>query len=201
MLNNNKIVILDLNSGNYLYLRNYLRNLNFDTIVTKKASLIKKANILFISGNSNTIQLMKEINKISNFNLIIKKKIVIAICSGFQIFSKMVEENNDRISGLNLITGKVSPFNKNQYHIGWNKIKSKKSFFKKYSKDLFFFSHGYSNFTINNKNCLAYSEYQGQKFCSVYKLKNIIGFQFHPEKSGESGKKLIMEVIKNNGKF
>ena len=199
----NKIVILNFKSGNVLYLKKYLLNLNLNLSVdiSNKISLIQKADFLFIAGNSNSIRLNKELKKIKNFNQIIKTKKIIAICSGMQIFYKKIEEDKNEELSLSIIKNNVKPFKNEKYHIGWNSIYSKNSFFQKFNKSNFYFSHGYTDFDINNKACIAYTKFRGQKFCSIFKVNGILGLQFHPEKSGEDGKKLLTEILKKDDRF
>ena len=194
---NNKIVIFDCKSGNSLYLKKFLLKLNFDVEISSKLSLINKSDFLFIPGNSNTLKLNKELSKIKNFHKIIKNKKIIAICSGMQIFYKEVLEDDYKQSSFGLLKNKLKPFLKKNYHIGWNKIISKNKILAKFKKSYFYFSHGFSNFDIKTYNCIAYSGFQKQNFCSIFKKKNVLGLQFHPEKSGEEGKKLMFEILNN----
>ncbi len=194
---NNKVVIFDCKSGNGHYLKKFLSQLNLEVYISNKLSLIKKSDFLFIPGNSNTLKLKQELSKIKNFSKIIKNKRVIAICSGMQIFYKEVQEDQRKQTSYGIVNKKLEPFLQKIYHIGWNNIISKNKFLEKFKKSYFYFSHGYSNFDIKKNNCIAYSRFKSQNFCSIFKKDKVLGLQFHPEKSGEEGKKLLLEILNN----
>ena len=198
---NNKIIIFDCKSGNGLYLQKFLLELNFEVEISNKTSLIRKSDFLFIPGNSNTLRLKEELSKIKDFHKIIKDKKIIAICSGMQIFYKEIQEDNNKQNSYGLLDRKLKSFYKKNYHIGWNKIISKNKILTQFRKSYFYFSHGFSNFDIKTKSCIAYSNFQSQNFCSIFKKNNILGLQFHPEKSGEDGKKFMIEILTNYDKL
>ena len=101
--------------------------------------------------------------------------------------------------GLNLIEGKVEKISDQTKrkikvpHIGWNTI----SFYKKNKLsdnniNSFYFIHSFMVKT-KKENILAYTKFEGINIPAIVKKKNIIGFQFHPEKSAISGLSLIKE--------
>ena len=84
-------------------------------------------------------------------------------------------------------------------HIGWSETnfsKNEENLFNKYSGEKFYYIHSFECKTSNNKDTLANSKYYEHKFVAAVKKKNLIGFQFHPEKSGEFGLKLLNQTIK-----
>ena len=103
------------------------------------------------------------------------------------MFSKSFE--NGVTKGLNLFKGKVVKLNTNKLNIGWSKISCKKN--KNFSKLLnlkeMYFIHSYKVKTDNNKDLLALSNFKKETFCAAVKKDNLIGLQFHPEKSGKDG--------------
>ena len=64
-----------------------------------------------------------------------------------------------------------------------------------FNKDLYFV-HSYACYPESKSSWLAVTRYGKHKFCSVVKEKNLFGFQFHPEKSGDTGLKLLEEFLK-----
>ena len=64
-----------------------------------------------------------------------------------------------------------------------------------FKKDLYFV-HSYACYPESNSSWLAITKYGNHEFCSVVKEKNLFGFQFHPEKSGLTGLKLLEEFLK-----
>ena len=115
-------------------------------------------------------------------------------------------DENDATSGLGLINGKVSKLKSTNKiklpHVGLNKIKVKKNnkfnFLKNYDKKNFYFVHSYAVKTINKESILATSAYKNTDFASIVtNNKNIIGTQFHPEKSSKIGLNFLEDVLKN----
>ena len=112
-------------------------------------------------------------------------------------------------SGLNLIPGKIKKiFNTTSKTkvkipvIGWYQIKftnEKDNFCKYFFKDLekckFYFIHSYCATDLDKSNLLAFYEISDVKIPAIVKKNNIIGCQFHPEKSGEAGLKVLKNFI------
>ena len=89
--------------------------------------------------------------------------------------------------GLNIIPGKTNTIKSNLPHIGWNKLlfKSKKSKYSALHGEYFYFQHKYIVST-NSQNQKAYT-FNSEKITSFVQNKNIIGIQFHPERSQKAG--------------
>ncbi len=123
---------------------------------------------------------------------------LLGICLGMQLLADRgfeVEETQ----GLGLIPGEVVKFDLDAGirvpHVGWNSITKKKqsTLLNKIDNDTdFYFVHSYYFNPYNKEHVIAVTDYGGE-FTSVVENKNIIGTQFHPEKSGKSG----FQVIRN----
>ena len=120
-----------------------------------------------------------------------------------QLLASEGYENNILTKGLNLIEGKVELLNSHNEklpHIGWNSVEFKKK--KQLNFDLdkindFYFVHSYFFNCKNQTDILATTCY-GSNFASIVQKKNIIGVQFHPEKSLEKGMKLLKNFLNLN---
>lgn len=129
-----------------------------------------------------------------------KNKFLLGICLGMQLlFSKSSEFKETK--GLNLISGYVSKL-KNSYeykipHIGWAlcTFKNKKDDIF-YKRKYFYFNHSYFVNSTNKDTVVATTEYGSNNFISIVKDKNILGLQFHPEKSEKQGKKILRDFLK-----
>lgn len=129
-------------------------------------------------------------------------KFLLGICLGLQLLFTKSEEH--KISpGLNIVKGRVIKFsvpNIKVPHIGWNKVKLKEA--GKKSKlfegiednSYFYFVHSYYVVPENPEIISAITLY-GEEFTSVIISNNIIGVQFHPERSGEIGIKLFKNFL------
>ena len=111
------------------------------------------------------------------------------------------ESSNLKKQGLNLIEGKVKkiPLKENTIpHIGWSKIKKMKenNLFKN-DNDFFYFVHSYYCEPKNKDIILTNTKLKKLNFCSSVISNNIIGFQFHPEKSSLAGIYLLKNVLQD----
>ncbi len=129
-----------------------------------------------------------------------KGKYIFGICLGMQLLATKSYEFGEH-TGLNLIPGEVIKFKNTQHyhvpHVGWNNLEwdeKSKLFENIENKSDFYFVHSYY-FNCSNKNhSIGYTNYIN-KFTSVVKEQNVLGTQFHPEKSQKDGIQLIKNFI------
>jgi len=129
----------------------------------------------------------------------VKKKPVIGICLGMQLFSDLSYEGG-RTKGFGWIEGQVVKMDGKDLripHIGWNRVNtSGKGIFNGIQNNYFYFMHSY-HFVPKNKNLICgVTDYGDLKIVSAVKKDNIIGVQFHPEKSQSGGLRLLKNMIK-----
>ena len=132
-------------------------------------------------------------------------KLILGICLGMQILFEEGFEG-DRCKGLGLIKGnirKIEPKEKVKIpHMGWNKIviNNNDDIINGFSGDNFlYYVHSFMACEYMDENLIAYSNYGGVKVPGIVRKDNVIGMQFHPEKSGETGLNLLKkfgEMIK-----
>ncbi len=125
----------------------------------------------------------------------------VGICLGMQLLGSSSEES-EGIEGLDFICSRIArlPNDKNEKipHIGW--AETKFSMVSEYFPSLetqgdFYFVHSYHVIPEDEKQVLTRTPFGDCDFVSSVFSKNILGVQFHPEKSGEKGKKLVSEII------
>lgn len=200
-----KICILDYGVGNIFSLKNILKKNNINFIVSRKKKDILNATHLILPGVGSFNVAIKKLSEsipldFLNNEVVNKKKPILGICVGMQIIATNGHENTFA-NGLGWIRGSVKIINSKNLslpHVGWNNL----LLFKKKSailngienKDFYFLNSYYFN-VMNKKNVVAYSSY-GIKFPSVIQKNNIVGVQFHPEKSQKAGLQLIKNFIK-----
>ena len=204
------VIIVDYGMGNIKSLYNSLKFLGYNPVFYSEKKNIN-SNIYILPGVGAFNQAMKliEEKKISN-NLknFVKNKnnLLLGICLGMQLFFEESSENF-KTAGLGMIKGKVKKLSDNKNHIlpnvGWfeTSIKSDQTFgyLKKFDKQKFYYVHSYIAEPIDKKNQIASSIYNGNSFCAMaIKNSNIIGTQFHPEKSAEIGLEFLDMLIKNS---
>jgi imidazole glycerol-phosphate synthase subunit HisH len=202
------IGILDYGMGNLSSVYNSLSYLGFDSMIIKEASQIDVSlTHLIVPGvgsYSNAMFNLKE----KGFDSAIYKYIdsgrpYLGICLGMQLLSTLGHEDGET-KGLNLIEGEVLPLQIKLHtpHVGWNSIECQKQHpvFDGHTNHLdFYFVHSYFYKANNNEDVLATTEYE-KEFCSVVARNNILGVQFHPEKSQEPGLSLMAKFCEWDGK-
>ncbi len=205
---NKRVTIIDYGVGNLLSLKMSLEHLGADVIITRDKNLILNSSHIILPGVgafSKAMNLIKKY-KINEYLFESKKKgsYILGICLGMQLLMTSSEEFGFT-KGLNFIEGEVKSITKQKNYnedvkipnIGWfNLIKknksSKETIMTNISEnDSFYFVHSYVC-NARDEECLKfYSEYSNIEVTAIIKKKNIIGCQFHPEKSGKAGLKLL----------
>lgn len=200
-----KVGVVDLKSHNLFSIMQAVKNIGYKTSIISCPKELKKNDIVILPGVGSFKYAMKYLNKtglrheLDNHTLH-KKKLLFGICLGMQLlFSKSAEFGDTR--GLNFLSGNVKKFKKDTVkvpHVGWNTIKNKnmKLFPEKLTKEKFYFIHSYYCVPRSNNEINTVTNYGKLKFCSSVIKDNIFGTQFHPEKSGIPGLK-ILKILKN----
>jgi glutamine amidotransferase len=201
--------ILDIGCGNIGSLKNALDFLNIENKIIRNISEIQEAESLILPGDGSfkILRSIYEKGFLEPLNDHIKKnKPLLGICLGMQLFANRSEEDID-IEGFGWIPGKVKKIiSKVDYkvpHIGYNSINIQQPHETllgiKNNSD-FYFVHSYFYEPDFNEHILALTDYS-IKFCSIIGYKNIIGTQFHPEKSQENGLLFLKNFYNFSEKF
>lgn len=199
------IAIVDYGAGNIFSVKNAMDYLGLPAELTSKADDIKNADGIILPGVGAFPWAMNMLTK-SGLVEVIKeeavKKPFLGICLGMQlIFSKGYEfEETD---GLGLIDGQVrlmAPERLSIPHIGWNKLEKNRecALLNGLGDDEYvYFVHSYAA-ECADEDVAAYCEY-GNRVTALVNRGTVYGAQFHPEKSGKTGLKILSnfaELIK-----
>lgn len=207
-----KIAIIDYSMGNLFSLKNACEKIGHDAIITNNKEEIHAADIIFLPGVGAFADAMKNIKKLDLDKVIIeearKGKPLLGICLGMQL---LLSESHEFgvTEGLNLIKGKVLPLPKKTSdgnliripHLGWSKaFKVKKNInsalLESFPDETFqYFAHSFYADVENQDEVLINSTYSGFPYASAIRKENIVGFQFHPEKSSFDGLQLLSTTI------
>ncbi|MDE6796654.1 MAG: imidazole glycerol phosphate synthase subunit HisH [Ruminococcus sp.] len=196
------IAIIDYGAGNIFSVKNALDYLGLESILTSDKNSIENADAVILPGvgafpsamkmleNSGLIDTIKEQAEIKPF---------LGICLGMQlIFEKGYEF--EECDGLGLIKGSVRKMESEDLiipHMGWNKlevINNCRLLDGLGDNEYVYFVHSYKA-ECADKDISAYCEYGGRVPALVHDGKYVYGAQFHPEKSGETG----LKILKNFG--
>ena len=205
------VTIVDYNSGNISSVINSFQEVAKDKVsieVTSDLNKIKSSDKIVLPGQGSFKSCVDALNSIKglvdilNDCVIGKKKPLLGICVGLQMFADIGYEEKET-KGLGWISGKVIKIdNQNgKYklpHIGWNEInivKDSKIFKEIESNSHMYFVHSYELVPEDKSVISATTDYSSNIVCSIEK-ENIFGTQFHPEKSDKVGLKIIDNFIK-----
>lgn len=200
------IAIIDYGAGNIFSVKNALDYLGLESRLVSDIDSVKSADAVILPGVGAFPAAMKKLEATGLVDTIkaeAEKKPFLGICLGMQlIFEKGYEfEETD---GLGLISGSVIKMEEPDLiipHMGWNKLEKLNDcplLENVGDNEYVYFVHSYKA-QCDDKNIAAYSEYGGRVPALVYNGKYVYGAQFHPEKSGETGLKILKsfgELIK-----
>lgn len=203
-----QIVIVDYKMGNPESIINMLKKIGYSAILTSNPDAIEKADKLILPGVGSFDAAMKNLNDenligILNYKICTLKTPVLGICLGMQLFAKSSEEGIQ--SGFGWINGEIKKFRFPETggkmkipHMGWNTVKIKKEvklFNEMFNEPRFYFVHSYYLQCNDEKDVTCTTEY-GSDFISAIEHDNIVGVQFHPEKSHKFGKKVLENFVR-----
>ena len=200
-----KLGVIDYGASNIFSVVRALNSLGASTIIVKKPEDFKNTDKLVFPGQGSMGACLK---KLSENNL--KDSLIdalnnypfLGICLGLQIlFSESEESKGEK--GLNIFSEKIKKFSEFEDksikipHMGWNQVEISQNHFLlegiKSNEDFYFF-HSFASKEAN-QNEIYSKTFHGEIFNSAVGKDNIFATQFHPEKSGKSGLKILKNFI------
>ena len=195
------VAIVDYGVGNLFSLKSSLGSIGADVVVTSNPDEMRSADRILLPGVGAFEDAAKKLFDSGLAEVIIeqasKGKKLLGICLGMQLlFEKSFEYGEHK--GLGLIKGEIRPIKDvipqdlKIPHIGWNSLEfTKENELFKYIKngDFVYFVHSFYA-TCCDESVIATAEY-GAPLTAAVANKNVYGCQFHPEKSGEVGLKIL----------
>jgi len=197
------ITIVDYGVGNLGSIANMLKKVGTKAEASSNLDVLRKADKLILPGVGAFdagMRKLRESGLIPVLNeLVLEKKIpVLGLCLGMQLMTQKSEEGTE--AGLGWFDAETVRFHfpPEQAHLkiphmGWNTIASRHShpLFTDFEEEArFYFVHSYHIVCHDKDITLAETDY-GYSFPSILRKDNIMGAQFHPEKSHKFGKKLL----------
>ena len=193
--------------GNLGSVEKALRHIGEDCVITSNADDLMNAAGVILPGVGAFAPAMDQLNDRDLVDPIIdcvySGKPFLGICLGMQLMLEGSEENSVErretkgvVSGLGIIPGFVRRFPDNGLKVpqmGWNKLTNVTGRLLT-EGDYVYFVHSYYCQPVEARDIAAKTEY-GIEYCASFERDNIFGMQFHPEKSGEAGLKILKKFV------
>jgi glutamine amidotransferase len=190
------IVVIDYNVGNVRSVCNAFRHIGCESVLSRDPKTIEQATGLVLPG---VAAFGFAVNALGTLAGLVKEvaldgRPLLGICVGYQMLFETSSEYG-RHKGLGLIDGDVVPIPPGRVipHMGWNLVELPEDmdlFTGIGNQKHFYFAHSFCAEPADEKTKIAYTDYGLELVASVQKA-NIYGTQFHPEKSGKAGLKVL----------
>jgi len=201
------IVVVDYGMGNLGTVATKIKKMDPSVVISSNPEEISKADKIILPGVGSFKAGMENLRNRNLIDILDKKVVrdktpILGICLGMQLFTKKSEEGF--VDGLGWIDAETIRFRFHTTqkglkipHMGWNTITIKNH--HPLLGDLgdqprFYFVHSYHAQCKNPENVVAQTEY-GYSFPSVITQENIVGVQFHPERSHKFGMKILKNFV------
>lgn len=192
------IVIIKYNAGNIFSVEHAFKRLGIEPVVTADKELIQKADKVIFPGVGEASSTMQHLKQTGLDTLIPSlKQPVLGICLGMQLMCSHSEEGN--VDCLNIFDSKVMRFIPQKHedkvpHMGWNTIRDINSrlFDKSLENQFVYFVHSY--YVPVSNHTAATTDYI-HPFSAALHKDNFYATQFHPEKSGDIGEKILKNFL------
>jgi glutamine amidotransferase len=190
-----KLIIINYGAGNIKSIQFAFKRLGYDTVLSNNPEEIKAADKIIFPGVGEASSAMKMLKE-SGLDALIPKltQPVLGICLGMQLMCLHTEEGNTE--GLGIFQTKVKRFSNNVKvpQMGWNVIKDLKSDLFKGIKENEYMYLVHSFYAEHCNETIAATDY-GINYASALQHNNFYGVQFHPEKSGVVGAKILENFL------
>lgn len=197
--------IIDYGMGNLFSVHNAVQKLGYDVLISSDPATLEQCQKLILPGVGAFGDMMKNIKE-SQLDAFIEnwvrkeKKPLLGICLGMQSFFESSEENGIH-EGFGFLKGQIV-FMKDQKvrvpHIGWNDLikENEHPIFSKLSAHPYvYYVHSYYASNMDPDDLIGYCNYGTMKIPGLVMHENVMGCQFHPEKSGEDGLKILQYYL------
>lgn len=206
------IKIIDYGLGNLNSVKNILKKIGYNDVAISNSALeLNQADFFVLPGVGSFDSGILSLKSMEGFN-VLKKKVIIdktpilGICLGMQLLGIDSEEGKEK--GLGWLNFSCKRFDSTQTrkvpHMGWNYVDLFDKDYLIKTSQRYYFVHSYycpenTHNNSNEENSLKWmtTEYDGINFISAVKQDNIMGVQFHPEKSHKYGMDFFKNILDN----
>lgn len=198
------IVIIDTGCANVSSVKFAIERLGYQVTISKQPDVVLSADKLFLPGVGTASEAMKNLRERDLISLIKKvEQPMLGICLGMQLLGRFSEEKgskgSEQVECLGLCSGDIKLMQTGDLplpHMGWNTVDAiaEHPLFKGIEHgEYFYFVHSFA-MPVSDEYTIATCDY-GQPFSAAIQRGNYYGVQFHPERSGKAGSKLIQNFL------
>ena len=202
-MNRKTIGIVDYGVGNHASVLRTFQTLGHRSRVTSDREALASADVLVLPGVGAFPAAMTALRQhgLADYlcDLARQGKPIIGLCLGMQLLADESLEHGTT-AGLGLIPGSVSPLHGMDWHIGWNTLETVQPdpLLSPSDGEAFYFNHSHV-FEVPTDYQAAISRVHKKSFTVAVRRGNVVGLQFHPEKSQTAGKQLLLRMIEGLG--
>lgn len=184
--------------GNHASVTHALRNIGFRVRISADIEVLNEVDVLLLPGVGAFPSAMQALHERGLVNYLQEQareqRPIIGICLGMQLLASASQEHHYTV-GLDLVPGEVLPLADSKWHIGWNTIECVQhdALLAPSDGQAFYFNHSFS-YEGPAEYQIAISRHS-TPLTSAIRRGNVIGLQFHPEKSQSAGRALLRNLI------
>jgi imidazole glycerol-phosphate synthase subunit HisH len=196
-----RVAVLDYGAGNLRSAEKSLQRAGADAFVTDDPGAAREADALVVPGVGHFGACVRQFKQ-AGLEDVLREKVtggtpVLGICVGMQILYARSEEDPDA-EGLGILPGEVRrlPAEVRVPHMGWDTLTVRRDdpVTEGLDGERCYFVHSYYADPADDEHVIATSDY-GPGFPSVVRVRNVVGTQFHPEKSADVGRRLLENFV------
>ena len=197
-----KVAVIDYEVGNLANVYNAWKRLGVAVDITRDPAVIRNADLIELPGVGAIRDAMANLQKFDLIPVLNEQvkagKFFMGVCLGMQaLFEKDYE--GGEYDCLGFLPGDIVPFRTTLKvpHMGWNELEFRGSHWLQKglpAHPYVYFVHSYHKSPADSPDVIATADY-GQAVPAICGRDNVLGFQFHPEKSGPVGARLLQNVI------
>ena len=193
------IGVVDYGVGNLASVQGAVLRAGHCPLVSNDPAVLEEADMVLLPGVGAFPVAMQSLNDHGLVEVLkgiaARGRPLLGICLGMQLLADRSLENGET-AGLALIPGSVEPRPDHSHHIGWNRIKVRPdvAWLDGLDEAFVYFNHGYY-FRAANGATVATAQCCGDEVVAAVQRDNVVGVQFHPEKSQDAGDRLLSALI------
>jgi glutamine amidotransferase len=197
-MSSKQIGIIDYGVGNHASVSRAFKALGYRCRITSDSEVLSQSDVIVLPGVGAFPTAMAALHALGLVEFLREcshsGKAIIGLCLGMQLLAEESSEHGVT-AGIGLIPGSVVPLAPANYHIGWNAIEvvNEDKLLQPSDGELVYFNHSYV-FSTPREYHICVSRLEGSFVVGV-RRRNVVGLQFHPEKSQMAGRKMLKNLV------